>query len=274
MFRTRLISGAVLLAITIACVWFGGYPLLFFVMFASFLGVIELLRAYKLHKGAIGTTVYIFAVIYEACLLWYMEKPMFVYRNVTMALFIVLLLALMAEYVVLYPKYRIEQIALSFLAFAYVPVLLSMIYLVRSMHDGFFAVWLIFIAAWGSDTCAYCVGKLIGRHKMPSELSPNKTIEGCAGGVIGAALIGLIYGCFVKNSVSAFANPAVIFALMGAAGSVIAQIGDLAASAVKRNFELKDYGRLIPGHGGIMDRFDSILFTAPVVFLLCLLGTM
>ena len=115
---------------------------------------------------------------------------------------------------------------------------------------------------------------MVGTHKIPSKLSPNKTIEGCVGGIAGAALIGLLYGMFVKDQMSAFAYPQVTFAIMGGIGSLIAQIGDLAASAVKRNFELKDYGTLIPGHGGIMDRFDSILFTAPVVFLLCLLGTM
>lgn len=274
MFFTRLLSGIVLLAITIGCVCFGGYPLLLFVAFASFIGVFELLRAYKLHKSAPGLAVYLLTVVYEGCLFCFSKNPLQVYHHMVMPLVMVLLLLLMAEYVIAYPKYRIEQIAFSDLSFVYVPVFLSMIYMVRSMNDGFYAVWLIFIAAWGSDTCAYCVGKLIGKHKMPSKLSPNKTIEGCVGGVIGAALIGFLYGLFVKDQMTAFANPQLIFAIMGGIGSLIAQIGDLAASAIKRNFELKDYGALIPGHGGIMDRFDSILFTAPVVFLLCLLGTM
>ena len=274
MFLTRLLSGIVLLAITIGCVCLGGCPLLLFVVFASFVGVFELLRAYKLHKSAPGAAVYFMIALYEVCLFCFFKTPMYVYEKVLLPVIFVLLLFLMAEYVILYSKYRIEQIAFSFLSFVYVPVFLSMIYLVRNRNDGFYAVWLIFIAAWGSDTCAYCVGKLMGKHKMPSKLSPNKTIEGCAGGVIGAALLGFIYGMIVKDQMSAFHNPQILFAVMGAVGSVIAQIGDLSASAIKRNFELKDYGTLIPGHGGIMDRFDSILFTAPVVFLLCLVGTM
>jgi phosphatidate cytidylyltransferase len=135
---------------------------------------------------------------------------------------------------------------------------------VRYLEGGILTVWLIFVASWGSDTCAYCVGKLIGRHKLPSKLSPNKTIEGCVGGILGAALIGFLFAlAFYKDK-----NIWWQFALIGGAGSVISQIGDLAASAIKRNYNIKDYGKLIPGHGGILDRFDSILFTAPLVYIL------
>ena len=126
-------------------------------------------------------------------------------------------------------------------------------------------VWLIYIGAWGSDTCADCVGKLIGKHKMPSTLSPNKTIEGCVGGIAGAALIGFLFalGFYRDNSTLWWQ-----FAIVGAVSSVISQIGDLTASAIKRNHDIKDYGKLIPGHGGILDRFDSIIFTAPIVYYL------
>ena len=99
---------------------------------------------------------------------------------------------------------------------------------------------------------------------MPSKLSPNKTIEGCLGGVAGAALIGFIFAAvFYDNKDIWWQLP-----LIGAVSSVISQIGDLAASAIKRNHDIKDYGNLIPGHGGILDRFDSIIFTAPVVYYL------
>ena len=136
--------------------------------------------------------------------------------------------------------------------------------------EGALAVWLIIISAWGSDTCAYCTGMLIGKHKLPSPLSPKKTIEGCIGGVVGAALIGFIYGMVFKDSITEISSPQVVFAIVGAVGSIIAQFGDLCASAIKRNHEIKDYGRLIPGHGGILDRFDSIIFTAPAVYVLLL----
>jgi phosphatidate cytidylyltransferase len=129
-------------------------------------------------------------------------------------------------------------------------------------------VWLIFIGAWGSDTCAYAVGMLLGKHKIVPKLSPKKTVEGCIGGVIGAALLGYLYALFLGDKIVGLANPRIIFAIIGASASVISQFGDLAASAIKRNYDIKDYGRLIPGHGGILDRFDSIIFTAPIVYYL------
>ena len=118
---------------------------------------------------------------------------------------------------------------------------------------------------------AYCVGMLIGRHKMTPQLSPKKTWEGAAGGVLGSALLGLIYALLLKEHLSFFSQPVLVTPLLCAAGSVISQIGDLAASAIKRSVGVKDYGNLIPGHGGILDRFDSVIVTAPIVYYLILL---
>ena len=152
-----------------------------------------------------------------------------------------------------------------FFGLIYVTMMLSYVFQVRMLEGGQLIVWLIFIGAWGSDTCAYCVGKLIGKHKMPSKLSPNKTIEGCVGGIIGAALIGFLFAlAFYRTQTALWWQ----FAVVGAVSSVISQIGDLTASAIKRNHDIKDYGTLIPGHGGILDRFDSIIFTAPIVYYL------
>ena len=122
-------------------------------------------------------------------------------------------------------------------------------------------MWLVFISAWGSDTCAYLVGILIGKHKVPSTLSPKKTIEGCIGGVVGAGIIGFVYGNILSDIILG-----IVFASICMTGSIISQIGDLAASAVKRNMDIKDYGKIIPGHGGIMDRFDSIIFVTPIIY--------
>jgi phosphatidate cytidylyltransferase len=146
--------------------------------------------------------------------------------------------------------------------------MLSYIYQVRILDDGAWIVWLIFIGAWGSDTCAYAVGVLFGKHKFAPKLSPKKSLEGCIGGIVGAALIGFLYATAIGSYITQLQNPQLIFAIIGAASSVISQIGDLAASAIKRNHNIKDYGNLIPGHGGILDRFDSIIFTAPIVFYL------
>ena len=133
-------------------------------------------------------------------------------------------------------------------------------------------MWLVIIGASGSDTFAYLTGMLIGRHHF-SELSPKKTIEGCIGGVVGTALLALVYSFFLSEGVDTLlgVNEHILLFICGAVCSVVSQIGDLAASAIKRNYGIKDYSNLIPGHGGIMDRFDSILFTAPLVYYIILL---
>ncbi len=158
----------------------------------------------------------------------------------------------------------------AFFGVFYLSVMLSFIYQTRILPGGVFTVWLIFICAWGCDTCAYCVGMLIGRHKMAPILSPKKSVEGGVGGIVGAALIGVVYGLLVNRFGGAEVN-VISYAVIGAAGGAVSQIGDLAASAIKRKHNIKDYGKLIPGHGGILDRFDSVIFTAPIIYCLAVL---
>lgn len=265
MFVTRLISGIVLLIVMLATIITGGNLLLFFITAISLIGQFELYRAIKLEKSILAILGYCASVGYGVLLFCQLNEYIMIYSAV-------FLVALLAVYVMEYPKVVIEQVAMMFFGFFYVTVLLSYIYQVRIQPSGVYTVWLAFIAAWGSDTCAYCVGMLIGKHKLPSQLSPKKTIEGCIGGIVGAGLLGFIYATVFKDElVGTFANPQLLFTVIGCCGSVISQFGDLAASAIKRNHELKDYGKLIPGHGGILDRFDSILFTAPIVYLLVVL---
>ena len=145
---------------------------------------------------------------------------------------IISLMILMTIYVVTFPKYGTEQITVAFFGIFYVGIMFSYLYQVREMPDGKYLVWLILLSSWGCDTFAYCAGKLFGKHKMTPKLSPKKTVEGAIGGV----------------------------------AAVISMVGDLAASAIKRNHDIKDYGNLIPGHGGILDRFDSMIFTAPAIY--------
>lgn len=152
----------------------------------------------------------------------------------------------------------------------YVSVMLSYVYQTRMLPGGAYIVWLIFLCSWGCDTCAYCVGVLIGKHKMAPVLSPKKSWEGAVGGVVGAALLTLIY-CFVfQGSMGSTNRDIIMLCMICAIGAIISMIGDLTASAIKRNYDIKDYGRLIPGHGGILDRFDSVIFTAPIIYYLAL----
>lgn len=257
MFLTRLKSGIVLMAITIALLVYGGYPLFFVITGISLIGLFELYRTVGMEKTLPAVVGYISSIVIDILILDNYHEHLLMWLIFT-------LMVLMACYVIAFPKFDSNQMVMLFFGLIYVTVMLSFVFKVRFVKDGILLVWLIFIGAWGSDTCAYCVGKLIGKHKMPSKLSPNKTVEGCVGGVIGAALLGFIFAViFFKDKNIWWELP-----IIGAASSVISQIGDLTASAIKRNHDIKDYGKLIPGHGGILDRFDSIIFTAPIVYYL------
>jgi phosphatidate cytidylyltransferase len=261
MFWTRLFSGIVLLAITIALVVLGGNFLFIALLIISLIGLMELYRIVKVNKAFPGMVGYVAGISFYLIMYFHLMQ----YQ---VPLFIFFLMLLMFAYVFGFPKFTTEQIAVSFLGLFYVSIMLSYIYQVRMLEDGLLIIWLIFIGAWGSDTCAYCIGILIGKHKIAPKLSPKKSLEGCIAGVVGAALIGFIYATVIRNRITDMENPQFVFAVIGAASSVISQLGDLAASAIKRNHDIKDYGKLIPGHGGILDRFDSIIFTAPIVYYL------
>ena len=122
--------------------------------------------------------------------------------------------------------------------------MLACIYQTRMLPGGTFHVWLIFLCSWGCDTCAYCAGMLFGKHKMAPVLSPKKSVEGAVGGVTGSVILGLLYALITRG-------PLLQYAVICGIGALISMVGDLAASAIKRNMEIKDYGKLIPGHGGI-----------------------
>ena len=259
MFATRLLSGIVLVVLAIVFVGKGG-ALLFGVTAAiSLIGLFELYRALDLDGKPLAWIGYLTAVSYYG-ILWF-EGQQFITLMI-----IASLMLLMAVYVFTFPAYKTEEITGAFFGVCYVPVMLSFLYQTRQMEDGAFLVWLIFLSSWGCDTCAYCAGMLLGKHKLAPVLSPKKSIEGAVGGVVGAALLGFIYGLILKERISEFANPVTACTLACAIAAVISQIGDLAASAIKRNHNIKDYGHLIPGHGGILDRFDSMIFTAPAIY--------
>ena len=246
MFKTRLLSGIVLVAVALLTIISGGY-------------VLELYKVMKVredHFNALEIAGYLGAVIYYVLMSLDFEKYGMMGVIISFMMF-------MFVYVFTYPKFKADQVMPAFFGVVYVAVMLSFIYLTRNLPDGKFLVWLIFLCSWGCDTCAYCVGMLIGKHKMAPVLSPKKSVEGAVGGVAGAALLGVIYAAATQG-------PMLEYAVICAIGALISMVGDLAASAIKRNQGIKDYGKLIPGHGGILDRFDSVIFTAPVIYFLSL----
>lgn len=264
MFKTRLISGIILVIIALATIISGSWILFFTLLVVSLIGMREL---YKVMKVSDEHITVLELVGYLGAVLYYIAMKFDFGSYGTMAIIISMILILFV-YVFGYPKYRAEQVMAAFFGVIYVAVMLSFIYLTRSLPDGKFLVWLIFLCSWGCDTCAYCVGVLIGKHKMAPKLSPKKSIEGAVGGVVGAALLAVIYGFVFKDAMGCTTQTIWFMAGICAVGALISMVGDLTASAIKRNYEIKDYGKLIPGHGGILDRFDSVIFTAPVIYYL------
>ncbi len=161
----------------------------------------------------------------------------------------------------------IPFVLLLFALLFYVTVSLSSIVLLRDEDWGEYFYLLVFITAWGSDIFAYFCGRLFGRHKLIPEVSPKKTVEGAVGGILccGAltALYGFAVGCFFDL------RPSYLHLLLaGVVMSLVSMLGDLIMSYVKRHYGIKDYGWILPGHGGVLDRFDSVLATAPFLFMM------
>lgn len=263
-FWTRVLSSVPLVIITLVTILVGGNLLFIVSILLSLIGMFELYRMIKMQDKLPGFVGYL------SCILFY--GLMVMGYDVYFVVFIILyLMALMAIYVLSFPKYKLEDLIMIFFGLVYVGVMLSYVFRIRILPDGFYLIWLVFISSWISDTFAYLFGVTFGKHKLTAILSPNKSIEGSVAGIIGSALIGGIYGMILTNHITAFINPVIGCAIVCGVGSIISQIGDLTASAIKRNYKAKDYGKLIPGHGGILDRFDSLIFVAPAIYFLCLL---
>ncbi len=259
MFLTRLISGIALLIVVILTIYGGGLFLFIPLLVISLIGMKELYRALSM-KGRQTRTMLLEGTGYLGAVLVYLSVWMGVdqYGMMAMAASLILLLFV---YVFRYPQFTANQVMGVFFAIFYVAVMLSFLYSARCLPRGRELGALIFFCSWGCDTCAYAVGMLIGKHKMAPVLSPKKSVEGAVGGVTGAALLGGIFAAFTGAPVWAYA-------LICSLGALVSMVGDLAASAIKRNCGIKDYGTLIPGHGGILDRFDSVIITAPIIYYL------
>ena len=261
MFKTRLLSGIVLTILSVFVIVSGGYVTLFSLLAVSLIGMFELYRVFKLEKTPLAFVSYAMAVLFYASqLIAGIIDPMM--------LVMLFLILLMFVYVFTYPKYEAKDVMAIFFGMFYVAVMLSYVYQIRVLENGLYLAVLIFICSWGCDTCAYCVGVLIGKHKMAPVLSPKKSIEGAVGGVVGTALLTVLYTSAFKTQMNLDTKGIIILAVISAVAGMISMVGDLTASAIKRNYDIKDYGTLIPGHGGIMDRFDSMMITAPIIYYL------
>lgn len=177
-----------------------------------------------------------------------------------------ILILLFSQVVITEMKTTFRDIAYTFIGIFYVVFLIMFVALINGMENGNILVWYAILAAWGTDIFAFCIGRCFGKHKF-SKVSPKKSIEGCVGGTIGAIIIMLIY-TYIVNTYLGMNYSYLFIAGIGLLLSLIGQIGDFAASSIKRFVDIKDYSNLIPGHGGILDRIDSLIFLAPIAYAL------
>lgn len=267
--KERTVSAVILVIVALAAILPGGIILALTLYVVSVIGFLELTKACGVRTQKMNALEWVGILCIT---LYYVVMVLVQDTSYSMMLVILMLIALMFVYVFGFSTYHANQVMNTYFSLIYAPVMLSFVFLTRQLENGIYLVWMIFISSWISDTCAYLVGVMIGKHKLAPVLSPKKSIEGAVGGIAGAALVGALFGAYLDNALFP-QNFTIILAIVGGVGSVISQVGDLAASAIKRNHDIKDYGKLIPGHGGIMDRFDSVIFTAPITyFLIIMLG--
>ncbi|MDR1000977.1 MAG: phosphatidate cytidylyltransferase [Clostridiales bacterium] len=288
--KRRIITTIIGLPILIYIVSIGGYALQFTLLIVSIIGMSEFYNAMK-HKDTGSHVVeidldensdkskrnvlqfsvsylgYGFTVLYYAMLHLIRVNEMYFFVLATM----LITLSLIAM-VIFHGKLDVMDCAVTLFGFLYVAFMMSFIYFVRMQVLGKYFVWLIFISAFGCDTFAYFTGKLLGKHKLAPKLSPNKTIEGLIGGLVGSALLATAFG-FVLVKIYDFKDINIVAYcfVVGAVGAVFSTFGDLAASSIKRDTQIKDFGKIIFGHGGVLDRFDSVIFAAPMMYLMLLI---
>ncbi len=191
------------------------------------------------------------------------------YVNIMLISMFVILLILFFQIIVTGMKTNFNDIVYTFMGIIYIAFFTGAMVMVNGLNNGKILIWYIFIAGWGTDIFAYIIGKRFGKHKF-SSVSPKKSIEGCIAGTIGAILIAIIYTYFI-NLYTSLQLSYLYISLITIALSIIGQIGDFAASTIKRYVGIKDFSELIPGHGGMLDRIDSIMFISPFAYMLLLL---
>ena len=251
--KTRIISGLLMVPL-LSIIYFGKIPLIIACMLISLIGIREFFTMYE--KNGIRPSKYL---AYFMILVLYGTHAFIGFKTYFLMLWIFVCIALSLLYglnVVKRGPYDSIATIIGLLYLAFFPY--HIVLLDGTTHR--LMLWMIILAAFGSDIFAYFIGSFFGKHKMAPNLSPKKSIEGAVGGIVGAGILGLIFGILFMKDIWYHCL------IIGIIGGIISECGDLVASSFKRQMGIKDYGNLIPGHGGILDRFDSVIFVAPIVY--------
>ncbi|WML27480.1 phosphatidate cytidylyltransferase [Neobacillus sp. OS1-33] len=256
--KQRIITAVIAAALFLPIVYFGGFPLVILTYFLATIGLYELLKMKKL-------TIFSVHGVLALLFLWVLLFPAkyhhilasFYYSKIEICIALILLLLTLT--VITKNQYTFEDVSFSILSAIYVGI--GFYFFFETRQDGglVYILYSLFIM-WATDSGAYFIGKALGKTKLWPEISPNKTVEGSIGGVVCAVVIAVLFVLFSNISVGLISLMGITVVL-----SIFGQIGDLVESAFKRHFNVKDSGKILPGHGGILDRFDSLLFVWPLL---------
>ncbi|MCM3725951.1 phosphatidate cytidylyltransferase [Neobacillus cucumis] len=256
--KQRIITAVIAAALFLPIVFYGGLPFVLLTYILATVGLYELLKM---------KNISIFSVhgLISLLFLWVIIFPNqynqvisgFYYSKMEIAIIFILLL--LAYTVVTKNRFTFEDVSFSILSAIYVGI--GFYFFIETREAGLVYVFYSLFIIWATDSGAYFFGKAMGKNKLWPEISPNKTVEGSLGGVVCAVIVGILFSLFSSSI------PVSLVTLMGITVvlSVFGQIGDLVQSAFKRHFNVKDSGNILPGHGGILDRFDSLLFVLPLL---------
>ena len=269
--KQRVITSAAILLVTVPILALSRYlvyPIALAIL--SLLAVFEVLRVLRLHRRwAVCLPSYVIAAALPVTAYFMQGRPV-PYLLALSSVFFLFLLYLFLLAVFERGSLKLSDAAQVFVFVIYIVASFACISLMRYMDHGVYYFALVFIAAWVCDACAYIVGSLFGKHKLIPAISPKKTVEGSVGGIFFATAAFVVYGLLLDVFTEVDPNYAVL-AVSGVVLSVVSQLGDLVASLFKREHGVKDYGRVLPGHGGIMDRFDSVIAVSTVLMMICVI---
>ena len=269
--KRRFITAGIIIVVLTAVLFlskFLVYPLV--IALLSLVAVFELLKVLDMHKRLV-VAIPSYLIAYALPTICYFVDPTYQhdYLLITAYVLVGFMLYLFGVSVFTKGKMSFSAISSIFMVVVYVIASFTSMSMIRYIPYGLFCLGIILISAWICDSFAYLVGYFFGKHKLIPEISPKKTVEGAIGGVVfatlGLNLYGLIIELVTETTVSY-----ITLTVLGVVLSVVSQLGDLIASVIKREHNVKDFGNFMPGHGGIMDRFDSILPVSIVLLIFCM----
>lgn len=273
--KQRTITSAVILALTLLVVALSKY-----IVYPIILSVLTLTAVYEIlkvmgseKKLVLSLPAYLIAAAFPTLAYFVSVDSVKDFLLILAAAVFVYLLWLMGVSVFSKGTIAFSRIAEVFSASVYVTVSFTSLSLARYLDReyGALIVILVFLISWACDVFAFLVGSLIGKHKLIPEISPKKTVEGSIGGIVFSIIGCILYGLLIDGLIDNMTVNYLMLGLIGGILSIVSQLGDLIASLIKREYGVKDYGKIFPGHGGIMDRFDSVLAVSTILLILCII---